>query len=74
MTNVSLPLTPRQQEVLTAIADLERETGKAATIRAIRDRIGVKSLGGVLCHLQALEYKGAITREPHGLRRTIRTV
>lgn len=74
LSQVTLPLTSRQQEVLTAIAEIERETGHPATIRAIRDRIGVKSLGGVLCHLEALEYKGAITREAHGLRRKIRSV
>jgi len=59
-------LTDRQQEVLDFIvANLHLYS---PSVREIAAGIGVKSPNGVMCHLKALERKGAIVRHPKRAR------
>lgn len=66
-------LTERQRDVYNWIASYAVEHGYGPTIREVGKHFGIKSPNGVMCHLSALEKKGAIKR---GLRlsRTIQVV
>jgi DNA-binding MarR family transcriptional regulator len=55
-------LSPVQARVIRFISATIRAEGKGPTIRAICREIGVTSTNGVMEHLDALEYKGFITR------------
>lgn len=57
-------LTKRQQEVLDFIREKIDGRGYGPTVREIGDNFGISSPNGIVCHLKALEKKGAITREP----------
>jgi len=59
-------LTKRQQEVLSFIVANSHLYGP--TVREIAAGIGVSSPNGVVCHLAALERKGAIVRHPKRAR------
>lgn len=60
----ALRLTARQATVLEAIKASIREHGYPPTIRELRDVLGIKSTHGIACHLEALERKGTIRRDP----------
>ena len=57
-------MTPRQQQVLGTIHDITRETGLPPTVREIGQRVGLRSSCTVQRHLEALERKGYIRRNP----------
>ena len=58
-------LTARQQRVYDFISNKIRSQGFGPTIREITDEFGWKSPTAALAHLQALEKKGYIKREPN---------
>jgi repressor LexA len=58
-------LTRRQQQVYEFLKDKIGNGGHVPSIREIAAHLGVRSSHGVVCHLQALERKGLITRESH---------
>jgi repressor LexA len=57
-------LTRRQQEVLTGIRTIFQETGYPPTVRELGERLGLRSSCTVQRHLEALERKGFIRRNP----------
>lgn len=63
-------LTPRQTEVLEHVRDYMVVRGYSPSIREIAAHFGI-SVNGAAGHLDALERKGEIVREP-GVARTIR--
>lgn len=63
-------LTRRQQSVLKAIQGLCKRNGRPPTVRELGAAIGVDNPNGVVCHLRALDKKGAIQWE-HGRARGI---
>ena len=56
-------LTVPQADVLAAIASSIAARGYAPTVRELGLTLGIRSAGGVLCHLKALEKKGWIRRD-----------
>jgi repressor LexA len=56
-------LTKRQQAVYEFIRDKIRNRGYGPTVREIGLEFDINSPNGVVCHLKALEKKGAIKRE-----------
>jgi repressor LexA len=57
-------LTARQRQVLQSIHDIMQETGLPPTVREIGQRMGLSSSCTVQRHLEALERKGYIRRNP----------
>jgi repressor LexA len=57
-------LTRRQQEVLSGIRAILQETGHPPTVRELGERLGLRSSCTVQRHLEALERKGFIHRNP----------
>lgn len=57
-------LTRRQQEVLAGIRIIFQETGYPPTVRELGERLGLRSSCTVQRHLEALERKGFIHRNP----------
>lgn len=57
-------LTKRQQTVLEAIRNWIREHGYSPTIRELGQQLGIRSLRGVTTHLDAIQKKGFLKREP----------
>jgi len=57
-------LTRRQQEVLAGIRSVFQETGYPPTVRELGERLGLRSSCTVQRHLEALERKGFIRRNP----------
>lgn len=57
-------LTKRQQEVLAGIRLIFAETGYPPTVRELGERLGLRSSCTVQRHLEALEKKGFIRRNP----------
>lgn len=57
-------LTRRQQEVLTGIRAILQETGHPPTVRELGEKLGLRSSCTVQRHLEALERKGFIRRNP----------
>lgn len=57
-------LTKRQQEVLAGIRLIFSESGYAPTVRELGQRLGLRSSCTVQRHLEALEKKGYIRRNP----------
>lgn len=64
-------LTDRQAAVLDFIREQSADKGFPPTVREIAQHFGIRSPNGVMCHLRALQKKGAIVREP-GVSRAIR--
>lgn len=62
------PLSPRQTETLDVIKRYIREHGLPPTIREIMAKLDVAYPRGVQRHLEALEKKGYITRDPRASR------
>lgn len=60
-------LTKRQQEILDFISQQHAE-GMTPSNREIQEHFGFASRRAVTCHLDALEAKGAINRQPHKAR------
>lgn len=58
-------LTTRQTEVLAFITHHIHTRRYPPTVRDIARHFGIGSPNGVLCHLKALEKKGAIRRNPN---------
>ena len=58
-------LTDRQRTVYEFIRDKIRNRGYGPTVREIGEHFEISSPNGVMCHLNALEKKGLITREPN---------
>lgn len=56
------PLTDRQQQIYDIIKR-EIGNGRPPTVRQIGAETGIRSPNGVMCHLNALEKKGYITRD-----------
>lgn len=57
-------LTQRQLEVLAGIRVIFQETGYPPTVRELGERLGLRSSCTVQRHLEALERKGFIRRNP----------
>lgn len=57
-------LTRRQQEVLAGIRVIFQETGYPPTVRELGERLGLRSSCTVQRHLETLERKGFIRRNP----------
>lgn len=57
-------VTKRQQAVLDCIEDCIREKGYGPTVREVCQSLGLSSPSTVHVHLQALEDKGLIKRDP----------
>lgn len=67
---MTIGLTNRQREVLDFIKDEIVRRGYPPSFREIASNFGIKSTNGVKVHLDALEKKGYINRDP-GLARGI---
>jgi repressor LexA len=65
--------TPRQTEVLAAIASLTKAKGYPPTLRELGEALGIRSTNGVNDHLDALERKGLIARDSN-VARSVRVV
>lgn len=65
---LSRPLTDRQSEVLAFLRERIERFGQSPTIREIGDRFGWPSTNSVICHLDALEKRGIIHRDPFEAR------
>jgi SOS-response transcriptional repressor LexA len=64
------PITPRQQEVLAALAAFQAE-GKSPTLNELATACGLKSTYGIRRHLVILQKKGLAKRgfnEPRSIR------
>src|SRR4051812_11329654 len=61
-------LTLRQREVLTFLEEFLDERGYPPSIREIAERLKVSGTLGVTKHLDALERKGYLRREPGSSR------
>ena len=59
-----MELTKRQQEILRVVEDHIEEHGYPPTVREIGDAVGLTSSSTVHAHLQALETRGALKRDP----------
>ena len=63
-------LTKRQEQVLTWIKESIATTGQAPTVRELQSKIGCAAPMGAVSHLNALEFKGYISRidnKPRGI-------
>lgn len=66
-------LTERQRKVLDAIEKAIAANGYSPTIREIGEACGLPNNTGVLRHLEALQKKGFLRREPR-IARSIRLI
>lgn len=57
-------LTKRQQETLSYVTRVKSEKGYMPTIREISEALNLKSTSSAFAHLQALEKKGYVKRDP----------
>lgn len=62
------PSTPRQLEVLAAIARFRAERGYAPTVRELGALIGASSTNSTTGHLEALRRDGLVTWAPRSSR------
>jgi repressor LexA len=62
------PLTPRQQEILSHIAQSIRRTGIVPSVREIGHALGMRSPSTVHQHLSALSRKGYLRRDGERMR------
>lgn len=60
-------LTPRQLDVLVAIRNYRHLHGMAPTMQELADQLGTSKVT-IFEHIEALERKGVIRRNPHMLR------
>lgn len=68
-----MKLTPRQSEILSFIRECAEERGGVPSLREIMERFGFSSTATVASHLDLLEKKGAIRRQPGKSRNIILT-
>jgi repressor LexA len=61
-------ITERQQEILDFIREQQDLRGMTPTVAEIQERFGFASPNAVTSHLQALERKGTLLREPNKAR------
>lgn len=61
-------LTGRQQRILACIRDFIRERGYPPTVRDIGREVGISSPSAVKYHLEQLERRGLIERDPRSSR------
>ena len=59
-----MQLTKRQQEILRVVQDHVATHGYPPTVREIGEAVGLTSSSTVHAHLQALESRGALRRDP----------
>jgi repressor LexA len=64
----TLALTDRQRAIYDFIRSFTIDRGFCPTFREIAAHFGMRSHYGVACHLEALERKGMITRQPGASR------
>jgi repressor LexA len=69
----SLPLSPRQQQILTRIAEFIAQQGRPPTRADLARAMGLRNRQGIDQHLRALERKGYLELEP-GIARGLRLV
>ena len=62
------PLTPRQQEILSHIAQSIRRTGIVPSVREIGHALGMRSPSTVHQHLSLMEAQGILKRNYHKMR------
>ncbi|MBQ6109119.1 MAG: hypothetical protein IJK97_12980 [Thermoguttaceae bacterium] len=62
------PLTARQRQVLEILQLNIQKSNIVPSLREISAALGISSLNGVRCHLDALERKGYIRRNNHSSR------
>jgi repressor LexA len=58
------PATERQRQILQAIAEFRSEHGYPPSVREIGQRVGLSSSSTIHAHLNALERRGLISRDP----------
>lgn len=61
---VQMELTKRQQQILEVVQDHIARLGYPPTVREIGDAVGLTSSSTVHAHLQALENRGVLRRDP----------
>ena len=66
--NPQSSLTARQRQVLEIIQHNVQKSNIVPSLREISAALGISSLNGVRCHLDALERKGYIQRNNHSSR------
>jgi len=71
MNGIRMSLTKRQNEILAFIRECVAERQSTPSLREIMFRFGFKSPATVSSHLELLERKGAIRREPGRSRNII---
>jgi repressor LexA len=59
-----IPLTERQRDILMMINDHVNEHGYPPSVREIGDAVGLKSTSSVHAHLETLEDRGYLRRDP----------
>ena len=69
----SLPLSPRQQQILAQIAQFIAQHGRPPTRADLARAMGLRNRQGIDQHLRALERKGYLELEP-GIARGLRLV
>lgn len=70
-----LPLTERQNLVLTTIDAFTRRKGYPPSIRDVMREMGITSPNGMVCHIRALRDKGWLQQVPkHRKRRPERSL
>lgn len=57
-------LTPRQDQVLTALTEHVEAKGYPPTVRELGEQVGLTSSSSVVHHLRELQEMGYITRDP----------
>lgn len=63
-----MDLTGRQRDVLAYLKSFQSERGFPPTVREMMLHFGINSPNGMVCHLKALEAKGAIRRDKNSSR------
>ena len=57
-------LTPKQEQILEYLKEVILAKGYPPTVREIGEKVSLKSTSSVFSHLEALERKGYIKRDP----------
>jgi repressor LexA len=73
VSDPSLPLSPRQQQILARIAEFIAREGRPPTRADLARAMGLRNRQGIDQHLRALERKGYLELEP-GIARGLRLV
>lgn len=73
VSDLSIPLSPRQRQILTRIAEFIAQQGRPPTRADLARAMGLRNRQGIDQHLRALERKGYLELEP-GIARGLRLV